>query len=336
MLCRSSTINHPSGVTVKTPLLVPSFSSKGFRFDRKGKCEIKDVFKNTAEILIESMLVSAYDIYYGHLPKPNRFPCTPTLTFVDSGGYETGADHDFSAIFRHNHKIATWNLERLKSVLRSWPDRVPAVFVNYDKGSAGKPLLQQIEDARELFSRYPKHLHNFLIKPTRRCEGLLSNTIRTSQPVLKELHDFHVIGMTEKELGHTMLDRMETVATLRRNLDAATIASPIQIFGALDPLSSCLYFLAGAEIFDGLTWLRFAYSNGRCVYTRNYGVLHEGVDGHDDFIDSKIFSNNYSELRKLQLSLKDFISTHKFEKLSPHSDFLSGAYDSLIARIGEA
>ena len=50
-----------------------------------------------------------------------------------------------------------------------------------------------------------------------------------------------------------------------------------------------------------------------CVYARNHGVLREGVDAHDDFIDSKILSNNYSQLRKLQLSLKDFYSTHKFD-----------------------
>lgn len=163
MLCRSSTLRHPSGVTLRTPILVPSFSSKGFRVDHSGKSEIKDVFINTAEILIESMLVSAYDICYGHLPKPNRFPCTTTLTFVDSGGYETGTDHDYSAIFRHDHTVEKWDLKRLHGVLDSWPDRIPAVFVNYDKGSAGKAVAQQIKDAHSLFVRYPKHLHNFLM-----------------------------------------------------------------------------------------------------------------------------------------------------------------------------
>jgi hypothetical protein len=105
MLYRSTTIRHPSsGIILKTPLLVPSFSSRGFRFDKNDASEIRKVFTNTAEILTESMLVSAYDIAYGHLPKPHKFPCTPFLTIVDSGGYETGADHDYSSVYRHVHK----------------------------------------------------------------------------------------------------------------------------------------------------------------------------------------------------------------------------------------
>lgn len=334
MLYRGSTLRHPSGVTLKMPLLVPSFSSKGFLFDGKGISEIKGVFTNTAEILTESLLVSAYDIWYGHLPKPNRFPCTPSLIFVDSGGYETGPDHDFSSIFRHTHKVEKWNLKRLRDVLDSWPDRIPAVFVSFDKGSAGKAVSKQIEDAQKLLARYPNQLHNFLLKPTRRCKGSLSNTVKIAQPFIKELGTFQVIGVTEKELGCTMLDRMETIAILRRSLDAANVSSPIQVFGALDPLSSCLYFLAGAEIFDGLTWLRYAYSDGKCVYPRNYGVLRVGIDGPDDFVQSKILSDNYNELRKLQLSLKDFVSTQDFSKLQPHADLLRAAYDSLNGRIG--
>jgi hypothetical protein len=120
MLYRSTAIRHPSGVSLKTPLLVPSFSSRGFRFDKKNKSEIRGVFTNTAEILTESMLVSAYDIAHGHLPEPARFPCTPSLTIVDSGGYETGADHDYSSIYRHVHKSKAWSLKRLQSVLDAW------------------------------------------------------------------------------------------------------------------------------------------------------------------------------------------------------------------------
>ncbi len=334
MLYRSTTIRHPSGVSLKTPLLVPSFSSRGFRFDKKDRSEIRDVFINTAEILTDSMLVSAYDIAHGHLPKPERFPCTPFLTIVDSGGYETGADHDFSSIYKHAHKAEAWSLKQLQKVLDTWPARIPAVFVNYDRDSVGQTLSRQLTNATKLFSRYPNQMHNFLLKPTSRCKGLLRNTVKLLEPVVKELGAFSIIGITEKELGHTMLDRMETVASLRGILDKVGIKSPIQVFGALDPLSSCLYFLAGAEIFDGLTWLRFAYAGGQCVYPHNYGVLSAGVEGHDDFIQSKMFSDNYSELRKLQLAMRDFASTNNFAKLKPHENFLHEAYDSLVGRIG--
>jgi hypothetical protein len=331
-LPRSQTVSHPSGVTFKTPLLVPSFSSKGFRIDRKGRSEIWDVFANTAEFLTEAILVSAYDIHHKHLPRPHRFPYKPTITMVDSGGYEVGPEYDLSAVYRYDHKVKPWGLKRLKTVLDSWPKHMPAVFISYDKVSAGKSLAKQASEARSLFDRYPNQLHNFLMKPSRQYGGSLRETIRGSQASLKQLRGFHIIGVAEKELGPSMLERMETLATLRRMLDEEGIRAPIQVFGALDPVCSCLYLLAGAEIFDGLTWLRFAYSNGQCTYLPSHGVLM-GLDSEDDFLVSKILSDNYSALRKLQLAMRDFVTTRDFTKLEPHAEFLEKASDSLLTRV---
>ena len=52
----------------------------------------------------------------------------------------------------------------------------------------------------------------------------------------------------EKELGDSALVRMERIARLRRALDDAEVKAPVHVFGALDPILSCMYFLAGAEI----------------------------------------------------------------------------------------
>jgi hypothetical protein len=323
---------------LRTPLLVPSFSSRGFRFNRKGVSEIKDVFANTAEILTESMLVSAYDIMYGHLPKPARFPCAPSLTLVDSGGYETGADHDFSAVYRYENTTREWESETYRTVLDAWPTRIAAAFVSFDKESTGDTIPRQIEEAVRLLSRYPRQLHTFLLKPTKKCHGQLQNTVRVAQPYMKELAAFNIIGVTEKELGYRMLDRMETVARFRQALDAAGVVAPIQVFGSLDPLSSTLYCLAGAEIFDGLTWLRYSYKDGQCVYPQNYGVLNVGIDQEDDFVQSKIFSDNYSYLRDLQLSLRNFVTSGDIDKLDsrviPYRELLHRAFDSLQTKLG--
>lgn len=150
MLARSTTIRHPSGILLQTPILVPSFSSKGFKVKHKGLSEVRDLFVNTAEILTETMLVSAYDIYYRHIPSPRRFPLVPALTFVDSGGYETNADHDYSTVYHFPNKPRPWELRHLRKILDSWPERIPAVFVNFDKDSARKNLPRQIAFARAL------------------------------------------------------------------------------------------------------------------------------------------------------------------------------------------
>ncbi len=49
---------------------------------------------------------------------------------------------------------------------------------------------------------------------------------------------------------------MQNIAKLRKALDKAGLNIPLHVFGSLDTVTTPLYFLAGADIFDGLTWLR--------------------------------------------------------------------------------
>ncbi|MDD5677941.1 MAG: hypothetical protein PHW60_08115 [Kiritimatiellae bacterium] len=333
MLARSTTIRPPGGISIQTPILVPSFSSKGFKVKQNGISEVKDIFVNTAEFLTETMLVSAYDIFYRHILSPHKFPCVPALTFVDSGGYETNADHDYCTVYHFHNKPRPWELKHLQNILDSWPERIPAVFINFDKSSAGKSLPKQIALARGLFANYPKQMHNFLLKPSWQSKGNLLPIINALPTCITEIADFHILGVTEKELGNTPLDRMVAIATLRRHMDTANIRAPIQVFGALDPLSACLYFLAGAEIFDGLSWLRFSYTDGYCTYMQNYGILHIGLDQNDDYVRAKTFSDNYTFLRDLQLKMRTFATTKDYSALPYHSGFLRQASDALSGRL---
>ena len=77
-----------------------------------------------------------------------------------------------------------------------------------------------------------------------------------------ELSHFSIIGFTEKELGPSLLKRMTAIARVRRALKEVNLDLPIHVFGSLDTISTPLYFLAGADIFDGLTWLRYAFRDG--------------------------------------------------------------------------
>jgi hypothetical protein len=278
------------------------------------------------------MLVSAYDIYYGHLPKPDRFPASPTLTFIDSGGYETGSDYDLSSAYQYDHTTQQWTLPKLHAVLRHWPSSFDAVFVSFDKDSVGKSLQYQVDEARRLFDLYPHQLHNFLLKPTRGSRHRIANMLHDIRAQAKSLSGFHVIGVTEKDLGNSTLDRMATVARLRMILDDAGVRAPLQIFGALDPVSSPLYFIAGAEIFDGWTWLRFAYLDNHCVYHQNYAVLKVGIGPDDDFAKSKMLSDNYAALSDLQLAMQRFAVDRNFAHFGPHAGAFQRATDSLGTR----
>ena len=335
MLCRSSTIRHiESGVSLNTPLLIPSFSSKGFAKSKKdGKSEIGRVLQTTGEFLTDVFLISAYDIYYNHLPDPEELSYTPDVIFLDSGGYEISTDSDYSSVIDPVPNPEPWKSDYLETVLDKWPDFLPAVFVSYDHPDERNPYSSQIDAARRLFRNRRKQLTLVLLKPETKDQTTLDKTINSAVANPAELGSFDVVGVTEKELGQKMIDRMSQIARLRKAMDEASVNAPLHVFGALDPLSVCLYYISGAEIFDGLSWLRYGYHDGLCVYTHNMGVLNYGLHFREDFVRSRAITDNCYSLQLLQNRLLEFHSTGDFNKLEPHAKLLSDAYDSLKAKV---
>jgi hypothetical protein len=161
----------------------------------------------------------------------------------------------------------------------------------------------------------------------------LERALKSATANAEEMGSFDIIGVTEKELGRSMLERMVQIANLRIALDGAGVKAPIHIFGALDPLSVCLYYISGAEIFDGLTWIRYAFESGRCVYTHNLGVLKYGLHVRDDLVKSRAMADNYYALQDLQRRLREFENSGNFDKLEPHGKLVSDAWDSLKTRL---
>ena len=250
MLARSSKLRHPSGVTITTPILIPSFSSKGFNFEEDGISEITGIIKAASEWLTETALVSAYDCHYRYVP--TEFYSTVDLCFVDSGGYEKNNDYDLSTVYATGGSDSVWNESLLVEVYNSLPSDGSFVLVSYDL--IGKPILEQIERSAELLSKYRTSLCTILLKREKTNQKYID--VQSVLRHVNELGRFDIVGLTEKELGKSALERMHNIARIREELTRCGINSPIHIFGSLDPVTSILYFLSGAEIFDGLTWLR--------------------------------------------------------------------------------
>ncbi len=325
MLARSTKLYHPLGVTIETPLLVPSFSSKGFGFSKSGESEINDICAVASEYLTETMLISAYDLACGYLEMLES--SITELTFVDSGGYEISDSHDLSAVFKQPVKSDEWSNEKLKQVYSSWKAHIPAVLISYDHPKLRQPILDQIESAKALFTNYPEQLHTLLIKPETKDQSYvqINNVIECSEG----LKNFHIVGFTEKELGKSILKRMVNISEIRLALDDSEIDIPIHIYGSLDPITSVLYFIAGAEIFDGLTWLRYGYANGHACYWNNYGAKAVGIDRDDDFIKAKTIQENLSYLIELTHQMRKFLLNNDFQKFRNNAEFFEDCYDLL-------
>lgn len=341
MLARRSTLRLRSGVCVELPLLVPSFSSKGFptfgKTIRKKKVRISEAthaLEVMAPYLGTTTLVSAYDIHHGLLDKPIQRLRGRDISFLDSGGYELQSDFDSTEPSQGDYAARPFTEADYRAVLARLPEDLPVVIANFDWGTKGKPLNEQLANARELFHEFPERLTNFIVKPTKKRTLLNVAEIRANA---KEFRSFDILGVTEKELGSDLLDRLENLAAIRAELDRQQIKMPIHVWGGLDPLITPLYFFAGAEIFDGVSWLRYAFHEGTAIYRDCYGVLRDGLETSLDHARAKAMHENLSVLRRLTTSFQRFVDSNAedFTVFEWHSKTLKAAYDVMRSRIPE-
>jgi len=284
------------------------------------------------EFITDPILVSAYDIYYKVVPRRITFS---EVIFLDSGGYEARYEHDLSETYGKLHKPKHWNRRFHEAALANWSSKWPTIAVTYDSPSQFQRFSAQVRAGRESKAKYPKFLWELLLKPETKKDKFIG-----LEKVLKQVHqlrEFAVVGMTEKEIDDSLFGAMKKIARLRAAMDAADVRIPIHIFGSLDPLTSVLYFIAGAEIFDGLTWLRFGYHEGRTMYSQNYAAIHDSEGIRRKSIDQsyEMWKNNYYYLSKLRTQMVNYIRTGEFTHFGPIASTLEDAYKQLQADMTE-
>ena len=309
---RINQIKHPLGIELTTPLLIPSYSSKGFAIDDSGKSELCNIMNFAKEFVYESQLVSAYDIYHKHMPEITELNRTQ-ITLIDSGGYETSNNFDLSETRKYDRTRKVWNQNLLNEVIDSWPELYPAIVVSFDDIDARIPIEDQIRNAQNYFCKKKQFLSDFLIKPNSYEESFID--IERIKNHANDFSFFDIVGITEKELGDSLFERMKNIYSIRTKLDSLSIMSPIHIFGALDPLSVILYFIVGAEIFDGLSWLKYDYFYGNASYINNSCIL-KNIDNmflNDNDLRLQTLKNNIYKLDTLKYILIEFSKSSKYE-----------------------
>jgi hypothetical protein len=293
---------------------------------------VREVMKLMEEFITSPILVSAYDVHYRLISQKIRFS---QLLFLDSGGYEARIDHDLSEAYGKIHKPKAWNKRLHELVIANCKSRWPTIAVSFDSPAQFLPLSKQIKNAEELRKKYSNCLWEFLVKPE--SPNDLSLPIQQLLAKVARLRGFAVVGLTEKELGDSVFIKMTNIARLRMRMDAAGLAIPIHIFGSLDALTSILYFLAGAEIFDGLTWLRFGYHEGHTIYTQNYDLLRdsEGLRRGADERLYEMWRNNYYYLEKLRTQMINYERTKDLRHFGNHHVLLKDALAQLEGTVTE-
>jgi hypothetical protein len=304
----------------RTPLLVPSFSSKGFP-------EVGGIIKMAEEFIEGPILISAYDLYYQHIKPPFA---APSLIFLDSGGYETGKDAEFPDLVEQRQP-PPWTREDHLKILRSWESIAPTVVISYDNPTDRVSVADQIDHAQAL-PVAQNTLREILLKPETATQRFL--IIDHIIQHVHQLAQFDIIGITEKEIGSSILDRMKNIARLRIALNKVGLDTPIHVFGSLDAISTPLYFVVGADIFDGLTWLRFGYREGQAVYKQNFGVLAVGVSSKAHMIDPRCWASNLHYLRDMELEMRRFLKDHDFGTFKYHGDLIKQTFQNVTEAVG--
>lgn len=250
-----------SKFVAQTPLFVPSFSSKGnllLPTDNGGYVSDNyELLKTLDWRISQSYLISAYDVYYGLMPEnPNEWPETDYL-FVDSGGYEINDSYDLSERNKFNYRVNPWDVDKMKEVYRRIvccpkfqnTEIVLSAFDSYG------PLNEQLLRSRMLADEFPNVTINHIIKRNCSRDQLLKELERSDL-----IKGISIIGFTEKELGDTLGERLKNLIAIKRALLRRSWPGYIHVFGGLEPSLSILYYFAGADIFDGLSWQRVRYN----------------------------------------------------------------------------
>lgn len=320
MLAAAREIRVGGKKVASTPMLIPSFSSKGFP-------EVDSIIRAMSETITDSILISAYDIANGFIKTVPEFP---QLLVLDSGGYESSACSELSDPQMNTYRDLPWSREQHCSVLDNWSAPQPTLAVTYDHPTARADIPEQIRRANELFDGRALG-REILIKPDRADYHLIN--VRAVVQNAYRFRDFDVLGFTEDELGCSVFHRMQNIAAIRKALNNVGIYLPIHIFGSLDTVSTPLYFLSGADIFDGLTWLRYSYADDAAVYKRNFAALNYGIRVNDVDVPLRIWFDNYQRLLDLQLSMKRFLREQDFGAFAGRSKFFERSIKELLAEV---
>lgn len=356
MLARRNSLSHDIALDIELPLLVPAFSSKGFPLRRRSgkKHDYTDVVYDLAafeERSSNAALISAYDLHFEHFNDAPKLPPTngphdylreTRLLFVDSGGYELIPDFDRTEFktFAYGPKEG-YSLEQYKEVLRNLialEEPLPLAIANFDRDSIGKPIKDQIAMARDLFYDFPSPLKDFILKPWTPDSEKVDPQKMTDED-FGNMGGFDIVGIAEKELGRDTFSRLRTVAKFRKRLDEAGLSSvPVHIWGGLDPIMTPLYFFAGAEIFDGVSWLRYAFRNGIAINRESHSILSEvmGVTSASNENHAYAGITNLRFLDNLSASLQRWVDLEgkAFDMFEPAvAKHLERAYKIMVTQI---
>lgn len=346
MLPTTRRIPLRNGIEISTPLLIPSLSSRAIgplpiQSSSYGEHSLVACSIIHSKSLVfgieESLLVSAYDIHYGLLEDSEAFSAEfsnsryagPRILLIDSGWYERGGSSTDKQFGDNQYAALPWEEPEYQNTIDNLATDIRPVVVSWDHFGT---YPEQIAAGQDFFGNRTTLASTLLLKPP---EGAgVHNFDKFTGEDFANLRAFDVIGITEREIGQTVMDRLENIARLRRSLDEKGVKSPIHIFGGLDPLYTPLYFAAGGELFDGLGWLRYTYRGGVAMNRDAAAILDRQTTTSRNTNWISVCLENLKEIGKLSQDLRLLAHQNLNWNLLSHGDKLEPIFGALQERLG--
>lgn len=225
------------GRALPTPHYFPSISSL------KTNLQPTAYFEVLSRLGHPSFLVSAYDIEHARsksqfiaaLKKHRR--SHRTLVLMDSGNYESfwSSSDD-------------WDKSKFEAILKN---EVCDIAFCFDNQKPPKSIERNVSGIVSSTKSSQKLAGRTTITPIVHCERKALND--TVLALVKKLNP-PIIAIPERMLGDGLLARVQTLTSLRKELNKLENYVFIHLLGTGNPLSLLLFALAGADSFDSLEW----------------------------------------------------------------------------------
>lgn len=227
--------------TIATPFHFASISSIKTNYDIE---EYLDVILKTG---YPGFLASSYDIFGmndEHLEKfVNKLSYANNkgiLTLMDSGHYEAFWNRD-----------KTWSFDNYSFILnKTQTDLCFSYDVNYDRA---KKINNHKVETEKMVARTASVQQGSSTIPLLHC-----NIFDYPSFVHKLAKDINpeIIGIPERELGDSIIERCTNLKRIRDSLDKTDLKIPIHLLGTGNPASILMYTICGADLYDGLEWCK--------------------------------------------------------------------------------
>ena len=279
------------------PLFVYSYSSLGFP-------DLAERYRATRDIP-PIQLLSLHDLHHQlsnqEILTDSEF--TATIRFLDSGIYEAEGLTDREP--EQNQGIQPIWSKDLYVESASMFGHKGDVIVSYDDRSLS--IDNQIKQGLALFERIEQQgiIRNLLLHPNGASPESVAQAISELAP------NIDIIGLPEKEIGFPWFIAASYIHQLRLTLDKLIGRYvPIHLFGCFDPQTIAHLFFAGADIFDGLAWMRYYFHNGHAFYSREFEYTTPFEQSLEPWeVANNLLRHNVEELERLRADLRYTVLT---------------------------